>query len=133
LPDRRTVAGGQSNLSAVERGLAALAGRDGEALRSATRIEPSTKQEVQAIKISKLDDSCISNPEIPKSQIGPREQCRLPVQFKISGFQDLKCRNRPISKFLEQARIVRRGYQSCFRTCQLIHTFESLSFGYDPA
>ena len=39
----------------------------------------------------KLDDSCISNPEIPKPQIGR-------VQFEISGFRDLRCRSRPISK-----------------------------------
>src|SRR5437867_13175413 len=31
-------------------------------------------------EISKSDDSCISNPEIPKSQIGP-------VQFKVSNFE----------------------------------------------
>jgi hypothetical protein len=41
--------------------------------------------------IAKLNNSCISKPEIRKSQIGP-------VQFRNLEFQDLQCRNRSISE-----------------------------------
>jgi NitT/TauT family transport system substrate-binding protein len=58
------------------------------------------------MRISKSDDSCIANPEIPKSQIGlVRNDARVNSRGPICnfGFYDLQCRNRSISKFIALA------------------------------
>src|SRR5215813_14704861 len=52
-------------------------------------------------EISKLDDSCISNPEIRNLKLDCRGSCVLwPSPICDFGFRDLRCRNRSISKCL---------------------------------
>jgi len=55
-------------------------------------INVPNESATHAAEILKSDESCISNPEIPKSQIGR-------VQFTFSGFRDLRFRIRLISKY----------------------------------